>query len=162
MYAHSRPADVGRGPVPRGLVLDPCPTCTPQVTPQPSGPGSPFVGGEEPSGPVRQAASKDKVRVPCTLRSRCVSSETRDPCGVRQGGDFWHLQEATEEGRRGGSWLRGTSMVSTDSGRALPRRGHTCLPPPLRFHDCVAIMHLSLSPPNSKAALRDHVPGSPP
>lgn len=24
-----RPADVGRGPVPRGLVLDPCPMCTP-------------------------------------------------------------------------------------------------------------------------------------
>ena len=57
------------------------PCAPPQVTPQPPGPGSPFLGGEEPSDPVRQAASKDKVRAPCTPRSRCVNFETETRVG---------------------------------------------------------------------------------
>ena len=50
------------------------PCAPPQVTPQPPEPGSPFLGGEEP-------AAKDKVRAPCTLRSRCISFKTETRVG---------------------------------------------------------------------------------
>ena len=155
-----RPADVGRGPVPRGLVLDPCPTCTP--TGDASAPRawltlSRWRGTFRPcetgciQGQGENAMHSEKQVLLRTLKQRPVWGEGGRALVAPPGG--------RSGGRRGGSWLQGT--VSADSGGALQRRGHTCLPPPLRFHCSLAIMHLSLRPPNPKAALRDHVPGSP-